>query len=70
MRLELTKKTDLAARALMFLVVNADDEPLKGTHLAEWLDTSTNYLPQIMKPLIDHGWVASETGPTQSHRSR
>jgi Rrf2 family protein len=69
MRLELTRKTDLAARALLFLTVNADDEPLKGGLLAEWLDTTLHYLPQVMKPLVDRGWVISVTGPTGGYRA-
>ena len=64
MRLELTKKTDLAARALTFLVLHSSDDPLKGTLLADALDTSTHYLPHIMKPLTDLGWVESVTGPS------
>jgi Rrf2 family protein len=64
MRLELTKKTEMAARALMFLVIHSSDRPLKGPLLAEWLETSVHNLPHVMKPLVDLGWVTSETGPT------
>jgi len=69
MRLELTKKTDLAARGLMFLAFHADDSPLKGAILAEWLGTTAHYLPHVMKPLINRGWVESLPGPSGGYRA-
>ena len=63
MRLELSKKTDLAIRALNYLTGNEDSELVEGKTLADWLDTSTNYLPQVMSPLVRAGWVRSVPGP-------
>lgn len=69
MRLELSNKTDIAKRAITFLVLHADDEPLKGMVLAAWLDTTIHYLPQVMKPLIESGWIVSVPGPNGGYRA-
>jgi len=69
MRLELSNKTDLAKRAISALVLGADDDPVKGAHLAADLGTTVHYLPQVMKPLIAAGWVTSEPGPTGGYRA-
>jgi len=53
----------------MLLAVHNDREPLKGALLAEWLGTTTFYLPQVMKPLVSSGWVKSEPGPTGGYRA-
>ncbi len=66
MRLELAGKTDLALRALHELC--AHDERLAGAELAEILDTSVQYLPQVMSPLVHRGWVASTRGPNGGYR--
>lgn len=69
MRLEITKKTDLAARALVLLAAHGvSGESLKGPQLADELGTSTTYLPQVMKPLVSRGWVVSNPGPTGGYR--
>lgn len=66
MRLELAKRTDLALRGLQAL--HADGERLSGTDLAEALETTHQYLPQIMSPLVQQGWVASIRGPGGGYR--
>jgi Rrf2 family protein len=63
MRLELSKRSDLAIRALSCLAQNEDHGLVDGKTLADWLDTSTNYLPQVMSPLARAGWVRSVPGP-------
>jgi Rrf2 family protein len=61
MRLELTRRADLAARTLV-LLDGADR--LKAGALAERLGTTTGFVPQIVGPLVRAGWVRSEPGPT------
>lgn len=68
-RLEITGRTDLAKRALMTLATNGGNEILKGAMLAERIGTTTNYLPQVMKPLVSNGWVVSEPGPRGGYRA-
>lgn len=62
MRLELTKKTDLAFQALEAIAA-ADGERVSGSALAERLDVSAQYLPHVMAPLTRVGWVSSVSGP-------
>lgn len=61
MRLELTRKTDLALRALEALLRDATLR--KGTELAATLDTSAGFLVQVLAPLARVGWVRSVPGP-------
>jgi Rrf2 family transcriptional regulator, iron-sulfur cluster assembly transcription factor len=62
MRLEITRRADLATRALVAL---ADDgHRMKAARLAEVLGTTAGFVPQILHPLVARGWVASEPGPT------
>lgn len=62
MRLELTKKTDLAFQALV-LIAAQDGERVNGATLASELEVSGQYLPHVMAPLTRSGWVASVSGP-------
>jgi len=62
MRLELTKKTDLAFQALEF-IATAHGDRVSGHDLADHLDVSGQYLPHIMAPLTRAGWVSSVSGP-------
>ena len=62
MRLELTKKTDLAFQALEAIASSGGDR-VGGAELAEELDVSSQYLPHVMAPLTKAGWVSSVSGP-------
>ena len=66
MRLELAKRTDLALRGLQVLCDSGDRVP--GTDLATMLDTTHQYLPQIMSPLVRRRWVTSTRGPGGGYR--
>jgi Rrf2 family protein len=61
-RLELTKKTDLAFQALS-VIADSSGERVNGGDLAALLDISTQYLPHVMAPLTRAGWVSSVSGP-------
>ena len=60
MRLEVTRRTDLATRALLSLATSGDR--LKASELADALDASPGFLSQAMTPLVNRGWVRSEPG--------
>lgn len=62
MRLELTKKTDLAFQALD-VIAASDDDRVSGPALADSLEITTQYLPHVMAPLTRAGWVSSTSGP-------
>ncbi len=62
MRLELTKKTDLAFQALD-TISSSESERVSGPQLAESLEITTQYLPHVMAPLTQAGWITSTSGP-------
>ncbi len=61
MHLEVSRRTDLALRAVR--AVHAADGPVSGRALAEQLETSPTYLAQAVAPVVAHGWLASRSGP-------
>lgn len=65
MRLEISKRTDLALRALAHL--NSDSES-SGSEVADEIGTTANYLPQVLKPLTGQGWVQGTPGPGGGYR--
>ncbi len=67
MRLEMTKKSDLALKSLR-CIGDADDDLVSGKWLAEKLGITTHYLPQVISPLVKAGWVASTPGPRGGYR--
>jgi Rrf2 family protein len=65
MRLQITRSSDLAMRALRLLET---DGQLTAGALAQQLDSSPQFIPQVMNPLVRAGWVASESGPRGGYR--
>lgn len=66
MRLEITRRSDLASRAI--LALDGRDGPTKASVLAEEIGTTAGFLSQAMTPLAAKGWVRSEPGPTGGYR--
>lgn len=62
MRLEITRRADLATRALLALASGGGRS--KAADLAARIGTTTGFLSQTMSPLVQRGWVRSEPGPT------
>jgi Rrf2 family protein len=62
MRLELTRKTDLALRALRALA--AASERLPGRALAAEVGTTSPFIAQVMGPMVRAGLVTSRPGPS------
>jgi Rrf2 family protein len=60
MRLEITRKTDLAIRALRCLDLFTR---AKGPELARRVGTTRAFVAQVMSPLVQRGWVSSDPGP-------
>jgi Rrf2 family protein len=60
-RLEVTRRADLAVRALTVL---ATAERTKAPVLAEALGSTPAFVVQVVGPLVRAGWVNSEPGPT------
>ena len=61
MRLEVTRKSDLAVRALQVLAGSATR--LKGPALADAVGSTSGFVSQVLTPLVRAGWVRSEPGP-------
>lgn len=61
MRLELTRKTDLALRAFRALAGTPDRLP--GKALAEIVGTTTPFIAQVMGPMVRARLVTSRPGP-------
>ena len=60
MRLELSRRTDLAVRALRHLAAAGDR--VKRPALAAAIGTSPDFLARVMTDLVAEGWVRSEPG--------
>ena len=67
MRLEITRKADLAARAMLLLA--RDGGRMKSADLAAALDTTAGFVPQILGPLVERGWIVSVPGPTGGYQA-
>lgn len=61
MRLEMSRRTDLAVRLLRLLA--EDGGRRNGPDLAVAIETTPSFLPQVVAPLVRAGWVASTSGP-------
>lgn len=73
MRLEITRRADLALRALRHLADTASATTpgrVAGPDLASAIGTTRQFLPQVMRPLVAQGWVDSEPGPRGGYRLR
>lgn len=65
MRLEITRRSDLATRSLVALAsTEFEGRRTKAADLAALVGTTPGFLSQAMTPLVDRGWVRSEPGPT------
>lgn len=62
MRLEITRRADLAVRALRLL--EAAGERVKASALARAVGSTPGFVPQVLGPLVKRGWVRSEPGPS------
>lgn len=62
MRLDITRKTDLATRAILALA--RFGTKTKASVLADAVGTTTGFLSQVMTPLVAKGWARSDPGPT------
>jgi len=62
MRLEITRRTDLATRALLEL--DRLGRRAKSAELAERVGTTPGFLSQALTPVVAEGWVRSDPGPT------
>jgi Rrf2 family protein len=62
MRLEVTRKSDLAVKVLIAL--SGEPRRWKGSELAKIVESTSAFVPQVIAPLVARGWVRSDPGPT------
>jgi Rrf2 family protein len=65
-RLETTRKSDLAVKALIALA--PAQNPVKAGELADALDASPSFMAHVMTPLVAQGWVSSDPGRRGGYR--
>lgn len=65
MKLELLPRTDLAVRAMRYLGRHPGSS---SSEMAGELGTSFGYLTQVLRPLVDRGYVNSWRGPKGGYR--
>ena len=66
MRLRIERRTELALRALGLLEERGDT--MRAADMAPELGTTSQYLPQVLRPMVQAGWIDSEPGPTGGYR--
>jgi Rrf2 family protein len=62
MRLEVTRKSDLAVRSLHVLATVPGR--VKGPDLAAAVGSTPGFVSQVLTPLVRAGWVRSDPGPS------
>lgn len=62
MRLEITRKSDLALKALR--VLRGTPARMKARELAKAVDSTPGFITQVLAPLVHEGWVSGAVGPT------
>lgn len=67
MRLEITRRTDLATRAMLEL--ERLGRRAESAELAELIGTTPGFLSQALTPAVGAGWVRSDPGPAVATRS-
>ena len=66
MKLELTRKSDLAVRALLEL--HRRGRTVKASEMAEAIGSTPGLVPHVMGPLVQAGWATSVPGPHGGYR--
>lgn len=66
MRLTIMKRTDIALRTLLLL--EAAPGLRQASELAKGVGSTTQYIPQVLNPMVRARWIASEPGPRGGYR--
>lgn len=66
MKFTLQRKTDLAIRTLNVLAESGTR--WRASELAEAIDSTPEFIPQVLAPLVRAGWVESRRGPNGGYR--
>jgi Rrf2 family protein len=66
MNISFSRRTELGLAVLRALA--AEDGRVSRASLAEQVGTTASFLPQVMAPLVQAGWVTSDRGPRGGYR--
>ncbi|OFW65542.1 MAG: hypothetical protein A2Z12_03015 [Actinobacteria bacterium RBG_16_68_21] len=66
MRLEIMRRSDIALRAVRLL--HREAATLRAAEIAARLESTAQFIPQVLTPLVKAGWIASEPGPRGGYR--
>jgi Rrf2 family iron-sulfur cluster assembly transcriptional regulator len=65
-KLEIMRRTDVALRALRLL--QESGTTLRAAEVAEGVDSTPQFVPQVLNPMVRAGWIESEPGPRGGYR--
>jgi Rrf2 family protein len=68
MRLQLTKRTDYAIRACLYLASNVREGPASSRRIAEHMDIPERFLPRVLADLSEAGIVDARIGRNGGYR--
>jgi len=68
MRLQLTKRTDYAIRACLYLASNRRDRPTSSRRIAQTMNIPQRFLPQVLTDLTHAGIVEAHVGRSGGYR--
>jgi Rrf2 family protein len=68
MRLQLTKRTDYAIRACLYLASNGRAGPASSRRIAEHMDIPERFLPRVLADLSEAGIVEAKIGRSGGYR--
>lgn len=68
MRLRLTKRTDYAIRACLYLASGGHDEPASSRSIARHMEIPERFLPRVLADLAAAGIVESQIGRNGGYR--
>lgn len=68
MRLQLTKRTDYAIRACLYLAATGPESPDSSRRIAEVMDIPERFLPRVLAGLSAAGIVQAQIGRTGGYR--
>jgi Rrf2 family protein len=68
MRLQLTKRTDYAIRACLYLASNGCDTPASSRRIAQRMEIPERFLPRVLSDLTEAGIMEARIGRAGGYR--
>jgi len=68
MRLQLTKRTDYAIRACLYLASNGRDRPASSRRIAQHMEIPERFLPRVLSDLTEAGIIGAQLGRSGGYR--